>query len=104
MMADRSTIKKHYKELEFFDAKANFNKNPFEIAYKTQKPLIVVFVIYQNLQTYKLEFLEINMDKNKIQEQEVQKAMRTYVKKFEAIISEHPNQWFNFYNFWEEGK
>lgn len=104
MMADRSTIQKHNKEIEFFDTKANFNKNPFEIAYKTQKPLIVIFVIYQNLQTYKLEFLEINMEKNKIQEQEVQKAMQAYVKKFEATISEHPEQWFNFYNFWEEGK
>lgn len=104
MMVDRSTIQKHYKEVKFFNAKANFNKNPFEIAYKTQKPIIVVFVIYQNLQTYKLEFLEINMDKNKIQEQEVQKAMQTYIKKFETIVLEYPNQWFNFYNFWEEGK
>ncbi len=104
MMADRTTITKHYKEIDFFGKPANFNKNPFEIAYKTQKPLIAVFVVYQSPQFYKQELISITMDKTKNQEEEVQKAMYTYAKKLEKIVGENPEQWFNFYNFWKEEK
>lgn len=104
MMADRTTIAKHYKEITFFNQKAHFNKNPFEIAYKTEKPLIAVFVIYQRPQVYKQELIVITMDKTKPQEEEVRRAMETYAKKLEAVVSKNPEQWFNFYNFWKEEK
>lgn len=104
MMADRTTIAKHYKEIDFFGKKANFNKNPFEIAYKTEKPIIAVFVIYQSPQFYTQELIVINMDKAKNQEEEVQKAMQIYAKKLENVVSKNPEQWFNLYNFWKEEK
>jgi len=44
------------------------------------------------------------MDKSKEQDDEIQNAMQVYINKLEEIVSKNPEQWFNFYNFWEEGK
>lgn len=104
MMVDRVTVPKHSKSLLFFNKEAYFNKNPFEIAYKTQKSIIALFVVYQKPQVYKIEFIRINMDKSQEQDGEINNAMQVYIKKLEEIVSKNPEQWFNFYNFWEEGK
>lgn len=63
-----------------------------------------MFVVYQKPQVYKIEFVRISMDKSKEQDDEIQNAMQVYINKLEEIVSKNPEQWFNFYNFWEEGK
>ncbi len=41
------------------------------------------------------------MNKEKKEEEAVILALKEYIKKYEDIIKKYPNQWFNFYNFWE---
>lgn len=102
MMGDRSTNVKSNQAISFFGQEANFNKNPFIIAYKTEKPLIGLTSIYQRPQCYKLQFTTIKMDKNNTQEDEVQKAMQAYGDFFASAVQNNPEQWFNFYYFWKE--
>ena len=101
IMADRASNEKGVIETEFFKKKAKFNKNPFQIAYKMDKPILVYFIILQDIQKYKVEYLVINLDKTKNEEEAIEIALDQYVKKYEEVIVNHPNQWFNFYNFWE---
>jgi len=101
IMADRASNEKGIIETEFFKKKAKFNKNPFQIAYKMDKPILVYFIILQGIQKYKVEYLVINLDKTKNEEEAIEIALDQYVKKYEEVIVNHPNQWFNFYNFWE---
>jgi predicted LPLAT superfamily acyltransferase len=102
MMADRSANKKGDIKTSFFGKDANFNKNPFQIAYKTSKPILVYFIVLEKKQTYKVVHINIDMDKSLKEEQSVKKALDEYVKKYEEVIKIYPNQWFNFYNFWEK--
>jgi len=102
IMGDRASNDKATARIEFFGESANFNKNPFQIAYKTDKPIMVYFVIYKNIQTYKIEFLKIDMDKTKTEKEAIQIAMKTYVEFYEKILQKHPNQWLNFYHFWQK--
>ncbi len=102
IMGDRASNGNGKKEIEFFGKLANFNKNPFQIAYKTDKPILVYFIIFQNMKRYKVEYLVIKLDKNSKEEEAVLEAMKKYVKKYEEIISAYPNQWFNFYHFWKK--
>lgn len=102
IMGDRASNDKATVGVNFFGQSANFNKNPFQIAYKMDKPIMVYFVIYKSIQTYKIEFIKIDMDKTKKEEQAIQKAIKTYVKFYENILQEHPNQWLNFYHFWQK--
>ena len=101
MMADRATNTKHNKGVEFFGSVGYFNKNPFEIAYKTNKPLIALFIRFESPQKYKIDYIKLDMEKEKSMDEEVGRCMREYAKRFEENIKIYPQGWFNFYNFWE---
>ena len=102
MMADRASDAKNAQSVNFFGQKAHFNKNPFVLAYKTQKPIICILFVYQGPQCYTIECIKITMDKQKDQTSEIEKAMQSYVDFLASIVSKNPEQWFNFYPFWKE--
>jgi predicted LPLAT superfamily acyltransferase len=102
MMADRATEAKNRECVTFFGKNAAFNKNPFSIAYKTEKPLMGIAFSYQKPQHYRIEFIEITMNKNNHAEEEIHKAMQTYADFFASHVRAYPNQWFNLYPFWKE--
>ena len=102
MMADRVANKKGEASVDFFGKEASFNKNPFQIAYKTDKPILVYFIVLKDIQEYKIEYKLINMDKTKSEKESINIALNEYVKEYENILKKYPNQWFNFYNFWGE--
>lgn len=101
IMGDRASNEKGEIELEFFGKTAKFNKNPFQIAYKTDKPIVVYFIIFMGMKKYKVEYIQIDMDKNLQEDEAIKTAMQQYITKYEEVIQNYPNQWFNFYNFWE---
>lgn len=102
MMADRATNKKNSKKVNFFGKEGNFNKNPFEIAYKTDKPLIALFISYVRPQHYKIDYIKLTTSKDGGMACEVDKCLSQYVKRFETNIKQYPQGWFNFYDFWEK--
>jgi predicted LPLAT superfamily acyltransferase len=101
IMADRSANQKANQKVMFFDKEANFNKNPFQIAYKCNKPILVYFVVLDGIKKYKVEYKKILVDKSLKEKEAITKAMNEYVKMYEKIVTNSPSQWFNFYNFWE---
>ncbi|NOR55546.1 MAG: lipid A biosynthesis acyltransferase [Sulfurovum sp.] len=102
VMGDRAANVKSESEMMFLNHKASFNKNPFQIAYKTSKPVLVYFIILTGIQSYKVEYIKIIMDKEKSEALAVSEALEKYVNKLEEVVKMYPNQWFNFYDFWEK--
>lgn len=102
IMADRASNEKAEIEVSFLNAKARFNKNPFQVAYKVDKPILAYFIIWIGIQQYKVEYIRIDMDKNKPEGRAIEEALAIYVKKLEEIVRAYPNQWFNLYDFWEK--
>lgn len=102
MMGDRANNKKYNKKINFLGKDAGFNKNPFQIAYKLDKPVLVFFVANINKQEYHVKHLKITLDKSLKENESIEIAMKQYVKYYEYILKDYPNQWFNFYNFWGE--
>ena len=41
--------------------------------------------------------MDFNLDENSA----ITNSLSEYVKSFEEVVKEYPNQWFNLYNFWE---
>ena len=103
MMGDRASNDKAAISVKFLNEDAYFNKNPFQIAYKTNKPILIYFVIFIDAQTYKIEYLRVDLDATKHENEAILEAVELYVKKYENVIRRHPNQWFNFYDFWDKG-
>ncbi|WP_428025197.1 lysophospholipid acyltransferase family protein [Arcobacter sp.] len=102
MMGDRSNEKKYNEKVKFFDKYAGFNKNPFQIAYKLKKPIVIFFVSNIAKQTYEVKYFNIELNFNLKEKEAIDIAIKEYVKLFEDILLKYPNQWFNFYNFWGE--
>lgn len=102
MMGDRASNKNALIKAKFFGEEAYFNKNPFQIAYKMDKPIMVYFVIYLKMKKYKFEYMKIELDQNKDEEEAIKEALSSYIKMYEGMIKRYPNQWLNFYDFWEK--
>jgi len=47
-------------------------------------------------------YMKIEMDRSKEEEEAILDALRRYITLYEKIIREYPDQWFNFYDFWEK--
>lgn len=102
MMADRASNQKAEIPLDFLGEEAKFNKNPFQVAYKTNKPILVYFIVWKKIQHYKVEYIKIEMNQQLKEKEAIREAMRQYTQKYETIVKQYPNQWFNLYDFWEE--
>lgn len=102
IMADRASNKKAELGAYFLNEQANFNKNPFQVAYKVDRPILAYFIILIGMKKYKVEYIRIDVDKSKKEDEAIEEALNKYIKKFEEIVKEYPNQWFNFYDFWEK--
>jgi predicted LPLAT superfamily acyltransferase len=102
IMGDRASNKKAAVTVEFLNENAYFNKNPFQIAYRMQKPILMYFVILVGMRTYKIEYLRVDVDKTKAEDEAILEALKIYVKEYESVIKRYPNQWLNFYDFWDK--
>jgi len=102
IMGDRASNPNATIKSEFLGEDAYFNKNPFQIAYKMKVPMVAYFVMLTGFQTYKIEFIEINVDSEKKADEAIKEAVGLYVQKYEEVIRRYPNQWLNFYDFWKK--
>ena len=102
IMGDRASNPNATIAVDFLGEKAHFNKNPFQIAYKMKKPLVAYFVMLTDIQEYKVEFIEIDVDYDKKMSDAIEEAVLTYVQKYEEVVKRHPEQWFNLYDFWKK--
>jgi len=99
MMADRVTDPRKVIIVDFLGSQVEINKNPFDIAYRFKKPLVATFVVLTKEKHYKLIFKEITIDEKSLEE-----IAQEYMNILTEIIKIYPNQWYNFYDFFNQRK
>lgn len=102
IMSDRPTHDKYKYQVKFFNRDAYFNENPFKIAYKTKVPMLAYFAINTGLQEYTVKTIKLTPNYDLSEKEAIKLTINEYVKEFENILKQYPNQWFNFYKFWEQ--
>ncbi len=100
MMGDRVYSDKHLYPAEFLGKRAYFNKNPFQIAYKAKRNIVVLFVLYKGINRYEMRSRVIEMERFNDEKEAIEGGIGEYVRFLTEIVKAHPEQWFNFYNFW----
>lgn len=100
IMGDRASSKQGEIKVDFFNKKASFNKAPFQLAYKTNTPILVYFIALVGMRQYEVKYIAIKLDTTREENEAINQAANKYIKKYEEILRKYPNQWFNFYNFW----
>lgn len=94
--ADRYLEGAKYMELDFLGKKAKFPLGPFLIASKFKAPFSFVFSLKEGKYHYKLNATEPCTDK-----MEPEDIAKLYVKHMEENVKEHPEQWFNYFDFYK---
>lgn len=102
IMVDRLVNPNKYVEVQFLNSTTKFNKNPFEIAYNRNIDMMGVSVIRMGDKKYKVIFSDpIKVCTSMKKEEAIAIMANEYAQYLESIVKKYPQQWFNFYKFWE---
>ena len=97
MHADRYMPDSKTLNLDFLGRKAKFPVGPFLLASKFEVPVTFVFAIKESNYHYGL-----TATKPKFEKQSVEQIAKEYVLELENKVKLNPEQWFNYYNFFDD--
>jgi predicted LPLAT superfamily acyltransferase len=92
--------------IDFLGQPARFSDGPFRLAAMLRRPVVFMAGLYQGGNRYELRFIEIADFRPQAPtggadtDQRVREALHRYVALLEALCTESPNNWFNFFDFW----
>ena len=86
----------------FLRGRAKFPEGPFALATAFQVPVSFVFAFKESATHY--HFYGSSLVKRWNQESKrdfASRLLNSFVQELEEKIKMYPDQWFNYYNFWE---
>ncbi len=103
-VADRLHGSNKCTECRLLNGQAKFPIGTFTLATAFEADMIAVFNLKIAPTKYRIIIRKLSPDISGTQnKQQISKAyLRAYVAEIEAILRQYPEQWFNFYNFWEQ--
>ena len=104
MMCDRMFGSEKSVNCQFLNGSADFPQGAFALATNVNVPVIAVFVMKENSSIYRVYFtpLEIENKEQMSRQKKIAAYAKKYVVALEAILRKYPEQWFNFYEFWNK--
>lgn len=86
----------------FMGKEANFPLGPFLLAAKMKVPVVFYYAMREPKKTYRFHFtLATSLTKgNDIRPE--QQLLNQYVSSLENMLDKYPEQWFNYYQFWNK--
>ncbi len=91
-------------EVDFLGGRARFPVGPYALAAVIKCPVYTTFGLYRGGNVYDV-FCEPFAERVKLPRKRRQEALEEYAQKFatrlERYCREQPDNWFNFYEFWE---
>ncbi len=106
MHADRFLEGAKTKTKTFLGYPAKFPEGPFYLSVKYNKPVVFVSAEKETDTHYHLSATEVHYPNlnNNSQEEAIDQLINLYIRNLEKILAVYPEQWFNYYYFWEPVK
>lgn len=107
MPGDRSFEGTRVQSCSFLGAKTNFPTGAFTMAEKLKVPVISLFVMKSGRKKYNIYLKEIKPDTAltfKTKQEKTAAFAHSFVNEVASIVTKYPEQWFNFYDFWNDMK
>lgn len=82
--------------VNFLDGEAKFPVGPFKIASRCRVPVVFYYAMREPGCTYRFIFEETASGNGL----NAESLLSQYVSSLEAVVKKYPQQWFNFYRFW----
>jgi KDO2-lipid IV(A) lauroyltransferase len=90
---------------DFFGRKTPFPIGVAVLAMATGAPVLPVFVVMERSRKYRGAIepsISFESSSREDREATIRKGMERLIKKFESYIEKYPDQWYNFYSYWDE--
>lgn len=82
--------------------RAKFPMGPFKIAVQKDIPAIAIFVMKEGTTKYRVIVEDLTIESDSLNRNEALSSLAdNFAKKLEKILVKYPEQWFNYYEFWE---
>lgn len=105
VLADRSLESAGNVELDFLGGAAAFPLGPFRLAAMLKHPVFFMVGLYQGGNRYTIH-LEPVMDFSGVAPADREQASRAALARYVALVEKHclnaPENWFNFFDFWQQ--
>jgi predicted LPLAT superfamily acyltransferase len=102
MHADRFIEGAKTVKVNFLGAEARFPLGPFMLASRFKVPVSFVFAVKESTFHYHFFATEIkdylHLEKDDI----IQQMLKDFVGYMEDKVKKYPEQWYNYYNFWQQ--
>lgn len=103
MPADRINGSQKCIEHVFLGAKAKFPLGPFSVATMRGLDVLAVNVMKNSLLGYKIYVTPLAYDKEASRQEQIRQLSSAYVAELEKRVWQYPTQWYNYFEFWQEG-
>lgn len=103
MPADRINGSQKCIEHDFLGAKAKFPLGPFSVATIRALNVVTVNVLKTSATSYKIYVTPLPYDKNATRQEQIKQLSKAYVAELEKRVKQYPEQWYNYFEFWQEG-
>lgn len=105
VMADRCARGERSASLEFLGSNAHFPTGVWQMASLLKAPVISCFGIFSGANRYDLYFELISEQLGTSRQERAQainEGMAKYARSLQDLVRQHPYNWFNFYDFWQD--
>jgi predicted LPLAT superfamily acyltransferase len=104
ILADRVGREERSATVDFLGAPARFPTGPYLLASTLKLPVYLTFGLYESPRTYRLScrpFAERVVLPRGRRQEALEEYVARYAAAVEAKVRQAPDNWFNFYEFWE---
>ena len=85
---------------DFFGASAKFPLGPFALAAQRDVAVLSIHVMKQSARLYHIFIKRLDSRGDSARERASQYA-RQFANHLESVVRQYPEQWFNYYEFWQ---
>ncbi len=100
IQGDRLSKSEKHSDLMFMGREASFPLGPFVLASRLNSPVVFYFAVRTGHKKYRFDFTLSKSSMTGGTRQCEVLLLNEYVKSLEEAVSEFPEQWFNYYDFW----
>lgn len=87
-------------ECTFLGKTAKFPQGPFSVATMRGLDVLAVNVMKTGLVKYRIYVTPLQYDKEAPRREQIRQLSQAYVAELEKRVLEYPEQWYNFFDFW----
>ena len=102
---DRYVDESRVMEMDFMGRRALFPKGPFVLSIKFRKPIIFAFAMKESRNHYHFYASKPIYNNKRVHPKDLDEyttlLLEKYIENLEPLVKKHPEQWFNFYKFWQ---